>query len=147
MIRDEVSRLLELQDSGKFSEEFGDGMMTPMELGEAVRNSLQQISKSSGISYNGALEYANVFMTELNPHIVNDTEQEVLEAVSPLIVLKETYGMSRNRACCYGLYITFRDKSDSESTHKLLKEVIGLRDKATEEFYNEVKQLVWMQQN
>ena len=145
MIRDEVSRLLELEDSGKLSEEFGDGMMTPMELGEAVRNSLQQISKSSGISYNRALEYANTFMTELNPHIVNDTEQEVLEAVSPLIVLKETYGMSRNRAYCYSRYITFRDKSDSESTHKLLKEVIGLRDKATEEFYNEVKQLVWMQ--
>ena len=70
MIRDEVSRLLQLEDSGKFNEEFGDGMMTPMELGEAVRNSLQQISKSSGISYNRALEYANVFMTELNPHIV-----------------------------------------------------------------------------
>ena len=84
-------------------------------------------------------------MTELNPHIVNDTEHEVLEAVSPLIVLKEIYGMSRNRAYCYSRYITFRDKSDSESTHKLLKEVIGLRDKATEEFYNEVKQLVWMQ--
>ena len=78
MIRDEVSRLLQLEDSGKFNEEFGDGMMTSMELGEAVRNSLQQISKSSGISYNRALEYANVFMTELNPHIVNDTEQEVL---------------------------------------------------------------------
>ena len=110
MIRDEVSRLLQLEDSGKFNEEFGDGMMTPMELGEAVRNSLQQISKSSGISYNRALEYANVFMTELNPHIVNDTEQEVLEAVSPLIVLKETYGMSRNRAYCYSRYITFRDQ-------------------------------------
>ena len=51
MIRDEVSRLLQLEDSGKFNEEFGDGMMTSMELGEAVRNSLQQISKSSGISY------------------------------------------------------------------------------------------------
>ena len=36
MIRDEVSRLLQLEDSGKFNEEFGDGMMTPMELGEEI---------------------------------------------------------------------------------------------------------------